>query len=83
FYGIEIDDAAAHIARVALWITDHQMNLEAAERFGTTRPTVPLITAPTIVCANALHANWRDVLAPEQCSFVLGNPPFVGAKFMS
>lgn len=83
FYGIEIDDAAAHIARVALWITDHQMNLEAAERFGTTRPTVPLVTAPTIVCANALQVSWRDVLPPEQCSFVLGNPPFVGAKFMS
>ena len=83
FYGIEIDDAAAHIARVALWITDHQMNLEAAERFGTTRPTVPLVTAPTIVCANALHQNWRDVLPPEQCSYILGNPPFVGAKFMT
>lgn len=83
FYGIEIDEAAVHIARVALWITDHQMNLEAAARFGTTRPTVPLVTAPTIVCDNALKKNWRDVLAPEQCSFVLGNPPFVGAKFMS
>lgn len=83
FYGIEIDDAAAHIARVALWITDHQMNLEAAERFGTTRPTVPLVVAPTIQCANALQTDWRSVLAPEQCSFVLGNPPFVGAKFMS
>ena len=83
FYGIEIDEAAVHIARVALWITDHQMNLEAAERFGTTRPTVPLVTAPTIVCANALHKNWRDVLPPEQCSYILGNPPFVGAKFMT
>ena len=80
FYGIEIDESAAHIARVALWITDHQMNLEAAERFGTTRPTVPLVTAPTIVCANALHKNWRDVLPPEQCSYILGNPPFVGKK---
>lgn len=83
FYGIEIDDAAAHIARVALWITDHQMNLEAAERFGTTRPTVPLVTAPTIVCANALQTDWRSVLAPAECSYLLGNPPFVGAKFMS
>jgi hypothetical protein len=83
FYGIEIDEAAAHIARVALWITDHQMNLEAAARFGTTRPTVPLVTAPTIVCGNALRMNWRDVLPPEQCNYVLGNPPFVGAKYMS
>lgn len=83
FYGIEIDDAAAHIARVALWITDHQMNLEAAERFGTTRPTVPLVTAPIIVCANALQTDWRTVLAPAQCSYVLGNPPFVGKKEQS
>lgn len=82
-YGIEIDDAAAHIARVALWITDHQMNLEAAERFGTTRATVPLVAAPTIVCDNALRIDWRDVLPPERCSYVLGNPPFVGAKYMS
>ena len=83
FYGIEIDDAAAHIARVALWITDHQMNLEAAERFGTTRPTVPLVTAPTIVCGNALQTNWATVLEPAKCSYLLGNPPFVGAKYMS
>lgn len=83
FYGIEIDEAAAHIARVALWITDHQMNLEAAQRFGTTRPTVPLVTAPTIVCENALQTDWHGVLPPELCSFVLGNPPFAGAKFMT
>ncbi|EQD51747.1 DNA methyltransferase, partial [mine drainage metagenome] len=51
--------------------------------FGTTRPTVPLVTAPTIVCDNALDKNWRDVLPPEQCSFVLGNPPFVGKKEQS
>lgn len=83
FYGIEIDEAAAHIARVALWITDHQMNLEAAERFGTTRPTVPLVASPTIHCANSLRVDWRELLAPEHCTYVLGNPPFVGAKYMS
>jgi len=83
FYGIEIDEAAAHIAKVALWITDHQMNLEAAERFGTTRPTVPLVDSATIVCGNSLRLNWRDVLPPEQCSYVLGNPPFVGYSYQS
>ena len=83
FYGIEIDEAAAHIARVALWITDHQMNLEAAERFGTTRPTVPLVVAPTILRANALQTDWRELLPAGRCSFVLGNPPFIGAKYMN
>ncbi len=80
FYGIEIDESAAHIARVAMWITDHQMNLEAAERFGTTRPTVPLVDSATIACGNSLRLDWHDVLPPEQCSYVLGNPPFVGKK---
>ncbi|MBE1162784.1 class I SAM-dependent DNA methyltransferase [Dyella sp. 7MK23] len=83
FYGIEIDDAAAHIARVALWITDHQLNLEAAGRFGTTRPTVPLVTSPTIVCSNSLHLDWSSVLPSPDCHYILGNPPFVGAKYMS
>ncbi len=81
FYGIEIDESAAHIARVAMWITDHQLNLEAADRFGTTRPSVPLIDSATIVCGNALRLKWQDILPPAQCSYVLGNPPFVGHQW--
>lgn len=81
FYGIEIDQAAAHIARVALWITDHQMNLEAAERFGNTRPTVPLEDTPHIHCDNALSTDWTKILPPERCSYVMGNPPYGGAKY--
>lgn len=81
FYGIEIDDAAAHIARVALYITDHQLNTEAATRFGNTRATVPLMHTPHIVCANALRTDWNDVLLASNCSYVISNPPFVGAKF--
>jgi len=83
FYGIEIDDAAAHIARVAMWITDHQMNEEAARRFGTTRPTIPLVDSPHIVCANALRMDWNSLIPSEQCNYIFGNPPFVGAKLMS
>jgi hypothetical protein len=83
FYGIEIDESAAHIARVALWITDHQMNLETAVRFGTTRPTVPLVDSPHIHHANALRTDWASVLPPQQCSYVLGNPPFVGKSNQS
>ncbi|MBS0466885.1 MAG: class I SAM-dependent DNA methyltransferase, partial [Proteobacteria bacterium] len=77
-YGIEIDPSAAHIAQVALWITDHQMNLEAAGRFGTTRPSVPLVHSPHIRQGNALRTDWAEVLAPGACSFMVGNPPFVG-----
>ncbi|WP_321207459.1 class I SAM-dependent DNA methyltransferase [Paraburkholderia domus] len=83
FYGLEIDDAAAHIARVALWITDHQMNLESADRFGNTRPTVPLVDAPHIHKQNALRVDWASILPPAQCSYVMGNPPFVGKTYQN
>ncbi len=83
FYGIEIDPSAAHIAQVAMWITDHQMNLESAQRFGTTRPSIPLTHSATIRNGNALRTDWADVLPPEQCSYVVGNPPFVGAKYQN
>ena len=81
FYGIEIDQSAAHIAQVALWITDHQMNLEAASLFGSTRPSVPLVHSPHIRHANALRVDWADVLAPGDCSYIVGNPPFVGHQW--
>lgn len=78
FYGIEIDEAAAHIARVALWITDHQMNQITAARFGTTRPTVPLESTPHIAHGNSLRMDWNDVLPATSCCFIISNPPFYG-----
>lgn len=83
FYGIEIDEAATHIARVALYITDHQLNLEAANKFGKTRATVPLVTTPHIHCDNALRMDWEDVVKAEDCSYIFGNPPFIGAALKS
>ena len=82
FFGIEIDESAAHIAQVAMWITDHQLNLEAADRFGSTRPSVPLVHSPHIRHANALQVDWEEVLPAKDCTFIVGNPPFVGAKLL-
>lgn len=77
FYGIEIDPSAAQIATVALWLTDHQMNRRVPGDF--TR--LPLITRANIVEGNALLKDWRK-MCPD-ASFIMGNPPFVGAKFMN
>ena len=44
---------------------------------------IPLKTSPHIVNGNALTLDWNDVLPAERASYVFGNPPFVGAKFMS
>ena len=82
FYGIEIEEFPAQIAQVAMWLMDHQMNLRLSEEFGLYFARIPLRTSPHIAHGNALRLDWNEVLPAERCSFVLGNPPFVGAKFM-
>ncbi len=80
FYGIEVEEFPARIAEVALWLTDHQANVALSQAFSQLVLRLPLRAKPTIVVANALRTDWRTVLPPEECSFVLGNPPFVGKK---
>lgn len=80
FYGIEIEEWPALIAEVAMWLMDHQMNNELFARFGSANASVPLKKSPTIRCDNALRIDWDDVLPADDCSFIMGNPPFVGKK---
>jgi len=80
FYGIEIEEFPARIAEVALWLTDHQANVVLSQAFSQLVLRLPLRASPHIVVANALRTDWSTVLSPEQCSYILGNPPFVGKK---
>jgi hypothetical protein len=80
YYGIEISEWPARIAEVAMWLMDHQMNIRLSEAFGHYFARLPLKKAPIIVCGNALCLDWKKILPPAKCSFVLGNPPFVGKK---
>ena len=82
-YGIELEERPARIAEAALWLVDHQMNLELSEAFGQCCVRLPLTRSPTIVHGNALRLDWQEVLPAEQCHYVLGNPPFVGAKYQT
>lgn len=83
FYGIEIEEFPAQIAQVAMWLMDHQMNLRVAEQFGENVTRLPLKKSATIVHGNALRIDWDEVAPAEELDYVLGNPPFVGAKLMS
>src|ERR1017187_4207341 len=83
FYGIEIGEWPARIAEVALWLMDHQMNLKVSEAFGQLYQRLPLKKSPHIHCANALRADWKQILPPGECSYVLGNPPFVGKHYQN
>ena len=80
FYGIEIEEWPVRIAEVAMWLMDHQMNIRVAEVFGQYFARLPLRKSPTIVHGNALTVDWNAVLDKSKCSYILGNPPFVGKK---
>ncbi|MBS7809008.1 DNA methyltransferase [Variovorax sp. PCZ-1] len=83
FYGIEIEEFPAQIAQVALWLTDHQINRDLSDEFGKYFDRLPLKSTPHIHHGNALQVDWEDVLPASQCSYILGNPPFVGKKEQS
>ena len=83
FYGIEIEEFPAQIARVAMWLMDHVANIELGFAFGQSFTRLPLTKAANIVHANALRIPWADVLPPSECSYILGNPPFIGQHYQS
>jgi len=83
FFGIEIKEWPARIAEVAMWLMDHQMNIRLSEVFGQYFVRLPLRKSPTIVCGNALRLDWKQILPVNQCSYILGNPPFVGKHLMT
>ena len=83
FYGIELGEFPVRIAETAMWMMDHIMNIQLSLAFGQVYVRIPLKTSPHIVHGDALENDWAEILPPEDCSFVFGNPPFVGAKFQS
>lgn len=83
FHGIEIEEWPAQIARVAMWLIDHQMNVLVGQTFGQAIVRIPLVKSANIAHGNALTLDWEEVIASEHCHYVLGNPPFVGAKYMN
>lgn len=83
FYGIEYDEFPSKIAEVALWLMDHQMNLRVSEEFGLYYARLPLKKSAKIVHGNALRINWEDVVCKADLSYVIGNPPFIGSKWMT
>jgi hypothetical protein len=83
FHGIEIEEWPARIAELAMWLTDHQMNLKVSEEFGQYFIRLPLKKAPHIVHGNALKIDWNDVIPAHRLSYLLGNPPFVGSKLLN
>lgn len=83
FHGIEIDEWSASIARVAMFLADHQANLALEQITGSAPNRFPLTESAVILNANALRTDWSTVCPMGPKTFIVGNPPFFGARFQN
>ena len=83
FYGIEIEEFPARIARTALYLIDHIANRDVSKQLGQYYARFPIHSSATIVVDNALKLSWENVLAAENAHYLIGNPPFVGISLRS
>lgn len=83
FYGIEINDFAAVVAKTALWIAESQMMKETAKIIEKDLKFLPLHTYANIIEGNALRIDWESVVPKNDLNYILGNPPFVGYAYQS
>ncbi len=83
FYGIEINDFAVTVARTALWIAEAQMLHETEMIINQSIDFLPLKSYPNITEGNALRIDWESVVPKDRLSYIMGNPPFVGAKYQT
>lgn len=81
--GIEIEEFPAQVARVALWLTDHQANRALSLEFGKYFVRLPLKKSAKIHNGNALRVDWATITPLDKLSFIVGNPPFIGSKMMT
>lgn len=82
FYGIEINDFAVTVAKTALWIAESQMMQETEKLVRHTLDFLPLRSYANIVEGNALRMDWESVVPKSRLNYIMGNPPFVGARIM-
>ena len=82
FYGIEINDFACSVAQTALWIAESQMMAATDEIVGYSLDPLPLKTYTNIHEGNAIHIKWEDVIPASELNYIMGNPPFIGARWM-
>lgn len=83
FYGIEIEEFPAKIARTAMYLIDHLENRRVSTEFGQHFVRFPIPASPHIIHADALELDWNEVLAAADCGYCFGNPPFAGHRYRS
>lgn len=82
YNGIEVDDFAHEIAKLSLWISEHQMNEEMSKALpGYISALLPLKDSGNIIQGNALRMDWNNIIQynPTEEIYIFGNPPYIGA----
>lgn len=82
FYGVEINDFAVTVGKTALWIAESQMMKETEDILHMNLEFLPLKTGAYIQKGNALTVDWTTIVSPQKINYIMGNPPFVGARQM-
>lgn len=82
FYGVEINDFAVSVAKTALWIAESQMLEETKDIVFANIDFLPLKSYTNIVEGNALEVDWNTVVPKDKLNYIIGNPPFLGARNM-
>lgn len=82
FYGIEINDFAVTVATTALWIAESQMLKETEDIVHMNLDFLPLKSYANIVEADSLEKNWNEIVPAASINYIMGNPPFIGARLM-
>lgn len=83
FYGIEINDFAVTVAKTALWIAESQLLQETEAIVGRSINFLPLKAYSNIREGNALKMDWEQVVPKAELNYIMGNPPFYGARWMT
>ena len=83
FYGIEINDFAVSVAKTALWIAESQTIMETEQIINSHIDFFPLKSYSNIAEGNALRIDWNSVIPNDKLNFIMGNPPFYGARWMT
>lgn len=83
FYGIEINDFAVKVAMTSLWIAESQMMKETEDIIHMSLEFLPLKSYTNIIEGNALTVDWEDVVSKYSLNYIMGNPPFIGARWMN
>ncbi|HIV54645.1 MAG TPA: SAM-dependent methyltransferase [Candidatus Anaerobiospirillum stercoravium] len=83
FYGLELDECAVAAAHNALWIAGCQMMAETSAIIDHPIELEAQQNNANIVVGNALTTPWTEVVPADKLNYIIGNPPFSGARQMN